>query len=134
MYVKEGKETDFSKMKGISMSTQGAKAKYKTSKMEIEVPTVLKEAMERWEASCVFGDRDDNRMANLMMTMFVAMHFWWNKSEELGRDELMEQYGIAVAEGPYQGRLVIGEQFTVDGSEPFIRRPGDAPGSPVGPS
>ena len=108
------------------MSTQGKQQSYETSKMEIEVPTVIKEAMEDWATQNLFGDDDENRMANLVTAMFVGMHFWFSR-DEVARNELMDEYGILVARGNYQGRVVIGEQITLDGSEPVPVRPRPRP-------
>lgn len=104
------------------MSTQGSKDKYETSKMEIEVPTVLKEIFEDLATQSLFGDDDDNRMANLMMTTFVGWYLWAH-GEVGGRALLESQYEIAVAPTRYiNGRFVIGEQITLDGTEPILRR------------
>ncbi|MFK4751156.1 hypothetical protein [Oceanobacter antarcticus] len=106
------------------MSTQGDKAKYETSKMEIEVPTVIKEGMEEWATQNLFGDDDENRMANLVTAMFVGLHCWfYPQNPQVGLNELEDEYGIRVATGTYHGRIVIGEEITLDGSEPTTQRP-----------
>tara|TARA_R110001583_G_scaffold195438_1_gene373559 strand:- start:19539 stop:19916 length:378 start_codon:yes stop_codon:yes gene_type:complete len=120
-------------MKGTSMSTQGKQQSYETTKMEIEVPTVIKEGMEEWATQSLFGDKDENRMANLVTAMFVGLHFWFHpQNPQVGLNELEDEYGIRVATGTYQGRIVIGEQITFDGSEPVPVRPGlDERGRPL---